>query len=92
MKLSATASLVASALTAASLLPAVTRAGPAPVPSFQYEKCYGVNAAGKNDCAATGSHSCSGEARRAKDPNSWIYVPVGTCQKIQGGTLAARDK
>jgi len=43
--------------------------------------------AGKNDCAATGSHSCAGEAKINSDPASWIYVPTGTCQKIVGAHL-----
>jgi uncharacterized membrane protein len=34
----------------------------------------------------TGVHSCGGESRVANDPKSWIYVPAGTCAKIQGGS------
>ncbi|HLI12025.1 MAG TPA: DUF2282 domain-containing protein [Alphaproteobacteria bacterium] len=80
--------LAASAVAGIVVLPlAATAAGPAPKPSFQAEKCYGVNAKGMNDCAATGSHSCGGESTMARDPQSWIYVPVGTCQKIEGGSL-----
>ena len=77
--------IVASAFGATALAPLLASAGPAPMPSFQYEKCYGINSAGKNDCAATGNHSCAGEAKRANDPQSWIYVPAGICAKIQGG-------
>lgn len=84
-----TALLVASAVAAALVLPALANAGPAPAPSFTAEKCYGVNAAGKNDCASANSHSCAGEAKQAMDPHSWIYVPVGTCAKIQGGHAEA---
>lgn len=82
--------LVASAIGATVALPLLANAGPAPTPSFQAEKCYGINAAGKNDCASSNSHSCAGEAKRASDPASWIYVPTGTCQKIQGGSLTAK--
>ena len=82
--------LVASAIGATAALPQLANAGPAPTPSFQAEKCYGINAAGKNDCAASNSHSCAGEAKRASDPASWIYVPTGTCQKIQGGSLTPK--
>ena len=78
--------LVASAVAATVALPLLANAGPAPMPSFQAEKCYGVNAKGMNDCAASNSHSCAGEAKRASDPKSWIYVPVGTCSKLQGGS------
>lgn len=84
-----TALLVASAV-ATLALPLLANAGPAPTPSFQAEKCYGVNAAGKNDCAASNSHSCAGEGKQAMDPKSWIYVPVGTCTKIQGGSTTPK--
>jgi uncharacterized membrane protein len=52
------------------------------------EKCYGINAAAKNDCAA-GAHSCAGQATMARDPKSFVLVPAGDCAKIQGGTLTA---
>src|SRR5215469_17896760 len=76
--------LVASAISATAAMPMLAKAGPAPTPGFQAEKCYGINAAGKNDCASANNHSCAGEAKRASDPKSWIYVPVGTCSKIEG--------
>jgi len=82
--------LVASAVAATVALPLLANAGPAPMPTFQAEKCYGVNAAGKNDCASTNSHSCAGEAKMAMDAKSWIYVPAGTCGKIQGGSTTAK--
>ena len=85
-----TSLLIASAVAATVAIPMLAKAGPAPTPSFQAEKCYGVNAAAKNDCASTGNHSCAGEAKRANDPASWIYVPTGTCLKIQGGSLTAK--
>ena len=90
MPLTKTGFLVASAVAATVALPLLANAGPAPAPSFQAEKCYGVNAAGKNDCAASNSHSCAGEAKQASDPKSWIYVPVGTCTKIQGASLTPK--
>jgi len=79
--------LAATAFTAVVALPLLASAGPAPTPEWKAEKCYGINAAGKNDCAASNSNSCAGEAKRAMDPKAWIYVPVGTCQKIQGATM-----
>ena len=85
-----TASIIASALTTLMLAPALSSASPAPVPSYTFEKCYGVNAAAHNDCGASGHHSCAGEATRANDPKSWIYLPAGTCAKIQGGSLAPK--
>ena len=56
-----TSLLIASAITATAALPLIARAGPAPEPSFQAEKCYGINVAGRNDCAASNSHSPSPE-------------------------------
>jgi uncharacterized membrane protein len=48
------------------------------------EKCYGINAAAKNDCAE-GAHSCAGQATVARDPKSFVLLPAGDCAKIQGG-------
>lgn len=49
------------------------------------EKCYGINAAGRNDCAE-GAHSCAGEATQARDSKSFVLLPAGDCSKIQGGS------
>ncbi len=86
------ASSIASALTTPMLASALSGAAPpAPVPSYAFEKCYGVNSAGHNDCAASGHHSCAGEAARASDPQSWIHLPPGTCAKIHGGSLGPKS-
>jgi len=90
-KMLKTASMLTSALGAALLVPALAHADPAAVPGYKFEKCYGVNVVGKNDCAATGSHGCAGQGTRAHDPKSWIYVPSGTCSKIEGGSLTAKS-
>ncbi len=81
---------LAAAVAAMAAVPLLAHAGPAPEPTFKAEKCYGIALAGKNDCAASNSHSCAGEARMTGDPKSWIYVPVGTCQKINGGSLTPK--
>jgi uncharacterized membrane protein len=52
------------------------------------EKCYGINVAGKNDCAE-GAHSCAGQATQARDPKSFVLLPAGDCSKIQGGKTSA---
>ena len=52
------------------------------------QKCYGVNAAHKNDCKA-GSHSCAGQDTKARDPSSFVMVPSGLCEKLAGGSLTA---
>jgi len=82
--------LAAAAVAAIVALPLLANAGPAPVPSWTAEKCYGIAAAGKNDCAATGNHDCAGLSKRGMDPASWIYVPTGTCAKIQGASLTPK--
>lgn len=48
------------------------------------EKCYGVNAVAKNDCAE-GAHSCAGQSTMARDPKSFVLLPAGDCGKLQGG-------
>lgn len=50
--------------------------------------CYGINALGRNDCAA-GVHSCAGQATMARDPSSFVLIPSGDCEKIDGGKLKA---
>jgi len=52
------------------------------------EKCYGINAVSKNDCAE-GAHSCAGHADQARDPKSFVLLPAGDCSKIQGGKTTA---
>ena len=52
------------------------------------EKCYGVAARGKNDCAE-GAHSCAGQATKARDSKSFVLLPAGDCTKIQGGKTTA---
>lgn len=82
--------LVASAVAAAVALPILANSATAAEPEWKGEKCYGVNAAGKNDCASTGHNSCAGNATKANDPGAWILVPVGTCEKINGGSLTPK--
>ncbi|RUL87944.1 BufA1 family periplasmic bufferin-type metallophore [Tautonia sociabilis] len=54
----------------------------------EWEKCAGVALKGKNDCGSLdGSHACAGMAKKDKDPQEWVYVPEGVCEKI-GGRVA----
>ena len=82
-----TSLLVGSALAAALALPAIAHAqsGPAPVPQFEAEKCYGIVKAGMNDCQ-TATSSCAGTSRRDMQGDAWIYVPAGSCDRIAGGS------
>ncbi len=50
------------------------------------EKCYGINAVAKNDCAE-GAHSCAGQATQARDSKSFVLLPAGVCGKIAGGSV-----
>ncbi|NOY65820.1 MAG: DUF2282 domain-containing protein [Gammaproteobacteria bacterium] len=56
-----------------------------------HEKCAGIVKKGQNDCGNS-SHKCSGQAARDGVANEWLYVPIGTCQKIVGGTLFKKNK
>ena len=56
--------------------------------SNKLEKCYGINVAGKNDCAE-GAHSCAGQSTQARDSKSFVLLPAGDCSKIQGGSTKA---
>ena len=58
-------------------------------PTWAYEKCYGVAAAGKNDCF-TSQNSCAATTERDAEPQAWVYVPAGTCDRIVGGSLAPK--
>lgn len=77
--------LLASAVAAAISGPLMTAAQAA-----ENEKCYGVAAAGQNDCQ-TASNACAGQVTDAGRGDAWIYVPTGTCQKINGGSLEPKQ-
>jgi uncharacterized membrane protein len=62
-------------------------AGPMAMPTGS-EKCYGVAAAGKNDCAA-GVHSCAGQATKNADKASFVFLPAGACSKLANGSTMA---
>jgi uncharacterized membrane protein len=56
------------------------------------EKCYGVAKKGANDCAsANGSHGCAGQAKVDNDPDEWVSVATGTCEKMGGKTVAPKQ-
>lgn len=50
------------------------------------EKCYGVAAAGKNDCQ-TATNSCAGTAEKDRQPDAFVNLPKGLCGKLAGGSL-----
>jgi uncharacterized membrane protein len=54
----------------------------------EMEKCFGIAKAGQNDCASNKSaHSCAGQASKNNDPQDFVAVPKGTCNKIANGNL-----
>ncbi|HVO03665.1 MAG TPA: DUF2282 domain-containing protein [Candidatus Cybelea sp.] len=77
-----------SSTTTADNTPAPVKATMAKLAAGGVEKCFGVNAVGKNDCAE-GAHACAGMATKAMDPQSFILVPSGACSKIDGGHTSA---
>lgn len=50
------------------------------------EKCAGIVKAGKNDCG-TSKNACAGQVKADHDPEAWISVPKGLCEKIVGGRI-----
>jgi uncharacterized membrane protein len=73
-------------LALSGVLSSVAQAGPVEQPSGS-EKCYGIAKAGKNDCAA-GVHSCAGQGTKSSDKASFVYLPMGACAKIVGGSTS----
>jgi uncharacterized membrane protein len=71
---------LAAAVAAAALMSAGAQAQTA---NADKERCYGISMAGKNDCAATGNNSCSGQAKMDYDAKAWKYVAKGTCTKME---------
>jgi uncharacterized membrane protein len=78
------------ALAVSMALQASAQAGPAPVPKFSSEKCYGIAKAGKNDCE-TKTSSCAGTSKRDAQSDAWVYMPKGTCEKIVGGSTQPKQ-
>lgn len=48
------------------------------------ERCYGVAKAGKNDCA-TATSVCTGHSTEDGQPDAWLWLPEGTCERLVGG-------
>lgn len=57
-----------------------------PVSITDYVHCYGVAAAGKNDCASKIS-SCGGTSKVAKEKDTWTSLPSGVCASLEGSSL-----
>jgi len=81
--------LFRSALAGLITLSLSATAGSALAAKGDNEKCAGIVKAGKNDCG-TSAHSCHGQATKDGDPEDWVYVPKGTCEKIVGGKMVKK--
>lgn len=79
----ATAATLALALGAALTLAA---AAPAGAQAADKEKCFGVAAKGKNDCAAGPGTTCAGTSKMDHQGSAWSLVPKGTCEKTVSRT------
>ena len=62
-----------------------------PVKCAELERCYGIAKAHQNDCSTSYS-SCQGTAKEDGQPDAWMYVPKGTCERMANGSLKPRHK
>ena len=72
------------ALLVAGTSVAQTKQAAAQTSDTQMEKCYGIVKAGMNDCQ-TSQASCAGSATKNNQPDAFIFLPKGICDKIVGG-------
>ena len=75
-----TTAALAAAVAAAALM---SSGANAQAPATDKERCYGISMAGKNDCAATGNNSCSGQSKADYDAKAWKYVAKGSCATME---------
>ncbi len=61
----------------------------APALAASKEKCYGVVAAGQNDCATSNS-SCAGTSKTDNQGDAFVAIPKGLCEKLAGGSLTPK--
>jgi uncharacterized membrane protein len=80
---------IASAVAAALALPIVTASAEPVAQPPKSEKCYGVTKAGHNDCQ-TATSSCAGTSRSDNQKDAYVYLPMGVCSKISGGSLTPK--
>jgi uncharacterized membrane protein len=50
------------------------------------EQCAGVVKAGANDCA-TSTNACHSHVTTDRNPEAWVYLPKGTCERIAGARV-----
>ena len=60
-------------------------------PKDNMEKCYGIVKTAMNDCQ-TATQSCAGSSTKDKQPDAFIFLPKGACNKISGGNLTPQPE
>ncbi len=91
LKIALTSALTLGVATIATASPAPTGANGMKSGKMSMVKCYGINAAHKNDCKSPG-HSCAGQDTKSRDANAFVAMPSGLCAKIDGGSTTPADK
>ena len=86
-----TRTVVMTALAGALAMGASLSAQAVPDQPENWEKCANIGVkAGMNDCGVAGKHDCAGQAKVDNDPKEWVYLPAGTCAKIDGEVLGSK--
>ena len=78
--------LLRAAMTSLMAVGAASVAASALAEEPKQEQCAGVIKAGKNDCA-TSANACHGHVTSDSNPEAWIYLPAGTCERIVGARV-----
>ena len=65
-----------------SKAPQIVKDNMARMAKDKLEKCYGITAVGKNDCAE-GAHSCAGQATQPRDGNRLSFSPPETVARFK---------
>lgn len=77
---------IKTALIAAAALGTIAATSAGSATAADSEKCYGIAAAGHNDCA-TATSSCAGTSSVDNQGDAFVVVPAGLCTRIAGGSL-----
>jgi uncharacterized membrane protein len=58
--------------------------------SCEKERCFGITKKAMNDCG-TSKHACAKQAVADNQPEEWVNVLKGNCERIKGGSLTPPD-
>lgn len=83
--------IVKLAMTTLLALSTTTFINKAAAASQKMEKCYGIVKKGMNDCQ-TKTASCAGSATQDNQPDAFLFLPKGDCNKIVGGSLTVKTE